>query len=779
VKAGSVALGSLIVAFFFVNFGLAAVNASVPYVNLPWGMGRSATSSGQGVLFLITNEAGKPLPVGAPSIPLSDLQNPDSLFWNPPLRDNAKEASDKQKSSWEKYKEYFKEFYEGSAFGTPKGLATDIFGLPEKRAIVESKFGIHSKDDLLKVFQTDAKKSQEICVATRSGYYITDKGTFASATGSPNVLGFKPFSDFWIKEFASGAAAPLMDGMAPETIVKSLRDKGYTDDFIRGALALSLAASGTSQPIDQGGLNLDPAFWWGDPKKDKFGQVSQEMPLTIRIWEGTFVIVTEEMCARAPGGKITLPDGTQLGPGHVIGGMWSEAVLKANNLDVGIFKGGRQWQVDIHGNYMAGLESQATSYVKHSNVKAVVLDAVNYATPYGHSGKLPARTFDDVPGWKQAYDLYQQKYPDASDYQLCRMADMNIAQQTIRDLIKNYDKWCDSKGLAYAKPNAAPIANSPELQKLGVNPSTMAAPSPDAIFWELFCSDLTNDPLLQKVFIENPVMNMKLSDTESKKYAESLKVKLAEKAKQFLESNPVVTSYDLKVYGAIIRAAGGSENLAFAAKIEKQYRDKIWEENKDWLLDYQTQAPDVLEGTLGPSAAKTIKDAFAAAGMKYDKVNRVWVRDDKDIPGGDTGAYESSAHQDFAYGFSFLRALASSVVQTAQNYPNIVVPPSQINLEAWLKLPDQIVYGLKVISPALSSQRIAVKNPYYVLALLTPNYSKVRAIAYSALGSDTVLYTSVSVDRAWWIALTVGCLLIVAPMLVSKKDMKKLARTMR
>lgn len=503
-------LGLLVIIFFVVNCVCAVSGRSLG--PLPLGVSWSRTVDAPHTIFMFTppEVVGKPPPEGAKTIPVETYQDLEGSFWSAP----SPEYREKGQSPSQFWKDWVSD---PSQYGTPKGVAFDIWKDPAKRAKVEA-MGIKTEGDLLKVFQTDKGKSQEVCLATGEGFYITAQkpatpgGAYPVGSQGMYTVGFKPFSDLWNPTVESvGIAGLLMEGVTPDVIIESLRKQGYPDSFIKATFIEVLGAHGTNfkPDVSWGEGNLQ-GWWSSDPNLS-----DKQPPLVTTIREPTWIEITSEMIAKA-GGKVKIPG--EYGWYEVttpvlvaFTGIPPEELFRINNWDIGVLKGGRDLIYIIHGDYV-------------KEIKANKPDLWN---------KLCNRPSQAIPA----------------------------------DILADYADWCVRHGMEWAAVGGTSLPPSKLLQEiLGQD---YLAPGPSITTAELGLY-LKGDSLAQKVF-SNPKGVAGLSPEEQAAWKQKVKGEYTEQRIKFMDSkikteSGCVSYYELRDYVQWLKDMGRTQEAYLAEK---------------------------------------------------------------------------------------------------------------------------------------------------------------------------------------------------------------------
>jgi len=340
---------------FWLNYGLYALGKTLG--PLPWGIyGQSVPRNS---LLYVTNAVGKEAPANAHTITEDEFKDIEGSFWNGLPDPDHMTNLNKNDPGYARMSDFWKEWFENpSQYGTPRGVADDIFRDPSKRSVAE-KYGVKSADELVALFQKDKQKAFDICMATGEGYYVTSTST----DGRKLVAGFVPFSNLWNPNITSaGIAGAIMDGADPGSIIKGLRAKGYSDEYIRMAFTEVLASHGTSNPI------WNPADWPLDADlygKKPDGSIDKSAsPAYLTYREATWIQVTSTMLKNA-GGSIDLSDIdptlkpiTQ--PGVIQFQVTDYArlarVLERNKIPLGELRGGRDFHIILPRDFIDWLK---------------------------------------------------------------------------------------------------------------------------------------------------------------------------------------------------------------------------------------------------------------------------------------------------------------------------------------------------------------------------------------------------------------------------------------
>jgi hypothetical protein len=546
-------LGVVIISSFFVNFGLAyaAVQVPVPFtgLSLPFGMSRSGVAPRNIFMFTPEDIVGKPPPEGAQTIPLETFQDLEGGFWNgmPNTQYRAAEVSDQTSKFWET--SIKASLDDPGYYGTPRGVAVDIWSSSEKRSLVAKDYGLSTagKEQFIKDFcklVEDKKTAQDLCLKLKEGYFITAQnpatvgGAYPAGSFGMYTVGFKPFSDLWDPRITGeGVAGLVMLGVHPDLIIDSMRKQGYSDPHIRVSFERVLAAHGTSfEPDITWGSGNMQAYWGVDSKTGE-----KTAPVICTVPEPTWMEVSSDILARA-GGKLMVPDGK--GGWYEVtkpvlltfSGIPPEEFFRLNKLDIGVLKGGRDDLFILHGDYL--------HYLQTTPEKKGVLAALQ-SSP----------TMVPPPG-----------------------------------VLADYADWCLKNGKDWLAVGGTSLPPSEELKKILGDAYLGNSPSPVKAELQLY---LKGDSLAQKVF-SNPKGAGGLSPEEQQLWKEAVKKEYTDSYVKFMEtkiSSETMGFYAVNDYVKWLRDMGRNADADRAVLAYDAERKADW---SGFLDRCKEKSPDEL-----------------------------------------------------------------------------------------------------------------------------------------------------------------------------------------
>ena len=683
---------------------------------LPWGIYKQEVARSI-FMYEPADIVGKPPPADAKTISVEDYQNLEGEVWNGMFNTDLRDPTDvaKRETPSQFWKDWLKD---PSYYGTPKGTAADLWATKQARL---KEMGITSEAELLKIFQSDPQRSQEICLKLGAGFYITSTAG-SGATKLVVTKGFKPYSDLWDLRVTSAAiATELVDGASPDWIIDSLEKRGYTKAYIKKAFESTLAAHGTSfKPDLTWGAGNIPQEWWGTLDK---GTTSERKiaPVVRTVREPTWMLVTDQML-KDRGGKITLPGGgVMTKPGFIVfqTGIPPQGWLETNKINIGEFKGGRDLTLYVDGNFLEYL------------------------------------TTNKDGSMKSTWDIMQKSSQGAADPRV----------------LAEYAKWCIGRSEEWKLTGYSPLPPSKVLKEYGINPS-IYDPDPSSAARSLFMRSFiptgqqgamsADDAILVQQTAQAEIWNyakaMAKKDLGTDPTDEQIKKKLDELLSRY--SKLVLDEYT-KLLDNYIKAGGvdsytlpqaqervawlASQNDPTATKIAQDIADAWNERGKAWLgladrLNSGKLA-DKLPASLGGTMSPVDEYTVTSAGYVWSKDKEEW---------------------------EFRGVQRPSNVESKDQYPGPQFPGQQILPLPKLLFLDTLTrnsYGSQITAvklPAqLSGSTPKLRNLVFTMALFSPDYSnypvaKLNLLSVGVLGG--VSYAGAVMDNQLFLLLAAGLL---------------------
>ena len=188
----------------------------------PFGVKR-VQSSVSPLGLLIPDNYGQPLPANASGIPIEDYTDLTSRYWNRVDEGDARKGGDAPNQDWYTQGRFYVEGGKTSVkfADSPKWVADEMW---KGNSAGLKAGGINSAADLLKIFQTDPIKAENLCVEYKAGacVYRTEK---LGKDAPYNIIeGFVPWSKNWDLSTVNLGIFYVKGGM-----VDALLDAGYTN----------------------------------------------------------------------------------------------------------------------------------------------------------------------------------------------------------------------------------------------------------------------------------------------------------------------------------------------------------------------------------------------------------------------------------------------------------------------------------------------------------------------------------------------------------------------
>ena len=380
---------------------------------------------------VIPDNYGEPLPANSSGIPIDDYTDLTSRYWNR-AEGVVERKDDPPNTDWYTQGRFYVEGGKTSVkfADSPKWVADEMWkgnsgGLKAK--------GINSAGDLLKVFQTDRIRTENLCVEYKAGAYVYRTEKLGKDAPYKIIEGFVPWCDNWdltmtsIWGTTSSGNVNLGIFYVKGGIVDALLDAGYTDP--------KLTYLKEKRNID--------AYSY------KYGDQTQG-PEVFSVSGGSSYLLT------TGGGVLTIPKS-----------VWNDVGwMETNKVPWGSMKGGEVISMIIPGQVMKDVKDQPWGVAAGT----ALLLTHNYFTGQGAAFEQPSAgagtvryllerngATADVKQWDKYYEdgrklLGDRTFNDARyglDWSSRVYADYRISADLVKRVCDKSDEYAKAHGLDF------------------------------------------------------------------------------------------------------------------------------------------------------------------------------------------------------------------------------------------------------------------------------------------------------------------------------------------
>jgi len=216
---------------------------------------------------VIPDNYGQPLPANASGIPIEDYTDLTSRYWNRVDEGDARKGGDAPNQDWYTQGRFYVEGGKTSVkfADSPKWVADEMWKGNSAKLKAE---GINSAADLLKIFQSDPIKAENLCVEYKAGAYVYRTERLGKDAPYNIIEGFVPWCDNWDLSNVNlgtfyvkgGTVDALLDAGYADPKLNYLKEKRNINDYTASSGRgpdMFIVSGGSSYLLTTGGGILD------------------------------------------------------------------------------------------------------------------------------------------------------------------------------------------------------------------------------------------------------------------------------------------------------------------------------------------------------------------------------------------------------------------------------------------------------------------------------------------------------------------------------------------